>query len=298
MKRALPLQLALACGGAGCTLLTPLDELSTDASQSGAGAASSATAASATSSGAAGGTGGLGAQGGGGGAGTGGSSLPDMVLVPAGPFWMGCDESAEGFCDTDEVPYRSVELDGFEIDTTEVTQADYELCLEASACPMPACSWYPDALPTHPVVCVDHAAALAFCAFVGKRLPTEAEWEKAARGDDARFYPWGNEAPNCSLAHVQGCGVSTMAVGSFPDGQSPYGALDMAGNVTEWVVDWYAADYYASAPPTNPPGPSTGTVYSQRGGSFDMYSPRAANREYDIPTLQIADMGFRCARTE
>lgn len=216
-----------------------------------------------------------------------------MVEVPAGDFTMGCDARS---CGGDEQPQRVVTLSAFEIDRTEVTQAEYTACILDGACEEPACDWSCDQ-PDLPAGCVTWAQAKAFCSWAGKRLPTEAEWEKAARGED-RTYPWGDDEPNCSLANMAGCGGALRPVGSAPDGASPYGALDMAGNVVELVADWYDAGYYLGAPTTDPQGPQNGTRYSGRGGGFKSDSDflRASKRDWYDPTDTAVSLGFRCAR--
>ena len=218
----------------------------------------------------------------------------EMVSVPAGEFTMGCDARS---CGGDEQPQHAVTLAAFEIDRTEVTQAQYTACIADGACEPPSCDWVCDQ-PDLPAGCVTWAQAKAFCGWAGKRLPTEAEWEKAARGDAGGTYPWGDDAPSCARANMAGCADGLLPVGSAPDGASPYGALDMAGNVVELVADWYDAGYYATSPSTDPEGPATGTRYSGRGGGFksDSNFLRASKRDWYDPTDTAVSLGFRCAR--
>ncbi|MDE3019958.1 MAG: SUMF1/EgtB/PvdO family nonheme iron enzyme, partial [Nitrospirota bacterium] len=178
-----------------------------------------------------------------------------MVLVPAGEFTMGSNEV------DDEQPIHQVHLDAFYMDTFEVTTSRYAAFLKATQLAPPR-RWEEARLPRdadRPVIGVTWFMADNYCRWAGKRLPTEAEWEKAARGTDGRAYPWGNEEPTNDRGNFgkpRWTGYDTLApVGSFKSGNSPYGIADMAGNVWEWVADWYAADYYASSPSKNPTGP-------------------------------------------
>ncbi len=247
-----------------------------------------------------------------------------MMYVPAGNFTMGdtadqalaeCKKFNSG-CQrswfTNEEPPHIVSLDAYWIDKTEVTNAMYARCVQAGACKPPSQyssrthdSYYSDSqYADYPVIYVDWNDANTYCQWAGARLPTEAEWEKAARGTDGRMYPWGNSSPACSLANFSPNGSSacvgdTKAVGSYPAGASPYGALDMAGNVWEWVADWYSDTYYASSPANNPSGPSSGQYRVLRGGSwsFSEYSVRSAYRSRLEPDSRSYLIGFRCSRS-
>ena len=228
----------------------------------------------------------------------------DMVLVPAGKFWMGCNGTVDSSCGSDEKPGHDVYLDAFEIDKTETTVSAYGACWSAGPCETPlkyssGCNWGIAGKEDHPVNCLDWDDAKAYCEWSGKRLCTEAEWEKAARGTDGRRYPWGNAEPTCTLAVMNGCPGDTQAVGSIPAGASPYGALDMAGNVWEWVADWYDSSYYSSSPASNPTGPDSGSYRVLRGGSFDYVSSflRASGRGGVTPSLAYDYLGLRCCRS-
>ena len=225
------------------------------------------------------------------------------VYVPAGVFSMGSNDGH-----SDERPVHKVYLDGFWIDRTEVTNGMYAKCVSAGACTAPSSrksytrgSYYGNsAYEDYPVIFVDWHQANAYCAWAGARLPSEAEWEKAARGEDGRAYPWGDGSPSCSLANYSGCKGDTTEAGSLPDGASPYGALDLAGNVWEWVADWYDRDYYSSQTEwRNPAGPSSGSRRVLRGGSWDDHGNilRASSRSRYAPVFTSYDgLGFRCAR--
>jgi formylglycine-generating enzyme required for sulfatase activity len=220
----------------------------------------------------------------------------DMVSVPAGDFAMGC-AATDAQCRDDEKPLHQVTLGAFDIDRTEVTQDQYAACAQAKVCGAPTCHW--DCLKTdYPAGCVTRAQAKAYCAWAGKRLPTEAEWERAARGTDGRLYPWGDAIPDCSHANMSSCGARAEPVGSHPAGASPYGALDMAGNVVEMVGDWYDAAFYQMSPSNNPIGPATGTRYGGRGGGYKSESVwlRTSARDWYNELDASDSLGFRCAR--
>jgi formylglycine-generating enzyme required for sulfatase activity len=224
---------------------------------------------------------------------------PARMDVPSGQFAMGCDAKQDDECRADEAPEHYVQVDDFSIDETEVTQDEYAICVQAGKCTAPYCAWNPCTTPKRPITCVYRAQAVAFCSFVGEALPTEAQWEKAARGTDGRKFPWGDAPATCALAQMNGCGTGALDVGSLPAGASPYGALDMAGNVTEWTFDYYAADYYAKGPSSNPTGPTTGDEYVGRGGGWqseEVWQRAGARDEYQ-PDYVKETMGFRCAWT-
>ncbi|MBI4553736.1 MAG: formylglycine-generating enzyme family protein [Candidatus Latescibacteria bacterium] len=240
-----------------------------------------------------------------------------MVLVPAGWFVMGSDEEA------DEQPLRRVYVDAFFIDKHEVTNAQYKrFCDEMGRPYPPDPHWegeyanYVLSKPDYPVVNVTWDEAKAYAEWAGKRLPTEAEWEKAARGTDGRTYPWGDQwdVTRANFAdrrtdfpwsdpQADDGYPYTAPVGRYPQGASPYGAMDMAGNVLEWVADWYARDYYRFAPDRNPTGPALNAVTASyrvfivmRGGSwlYPAASLRASARRFDGPGFRFGDVGFRC----
>ena len=228
-----------------------------------------------------------------------------MVYVPAGEFLMGSADSDKD-AQSDEKPQHKVNLDAFWIDRTEVTNAQYKKCVQAGVCT--ASGYAGDSKVNgddQPVVGVDWNQAQAYCQWAGRQLPTEAQWERAARGAqaDGRIYPWGNQPATCEYAVMKdgsgsGCGKGDVAwpVGSKPKGASPYGALDMAGNVWEWVADWYEDKYYANSPPRNPVGPSSGQYRVLRGGSFDdgAHYVRGASRYRNVPGSWLTYGGFRC----
>jgi serine/threonine protein kinase len=258
-----------------------------------------------------------------------------MVVVAAGAFTMGNDaDAAYAYCNTyqigcnrnwftDEEPEQKIYLDAFWIDRTEITNAMYARCVGAGACEPPLYfrsytrnSYYNDPqYADFPVTYVNWFDAQGYCAWAGARLPTEAEWEKAARGTDGRIYPWGNFFDGtkvnycdslCPFKEIldpdfQDGFPDTSPVGYFPAGASPYGVMDMAGNVWEWVNDWYDPNYYSTRTTNNPQGPASGTARVLRGGSWfggrgdvrsvDRYKYNPANKSFN-------HFGFRCVKTD
>jgi serine/threonine protein kinase len=225
----------------------------------------------------------------------------ELVFVPAGDFLMGSTEEI-GYAN--EHPQHTVYLDGYWIDKTEVTNGMYAKCVEDSICTAPSSktsltheSYFGN--PTfnlYPVINVSWDQASNYCQWAGRALPTEAQWEKAARGVEGRIYPWGNTILNQSMANYWT--RDTVQVANYPEGASPYGVLDMAGNVWEWVADWYGENYYTESPRENPTGPITGDYHVVKGGSFyhnETYI-RSALRSLYLSTTSQPYIGFRCAQ--
>lgn len=239
--------------------------------------------------------------------------LPGEVFIPAGEFQMGCDEeNPADNCREVELPLHTVYLDDYYIDKFEVSNARYQACVESGVCERPTELYsrtredyygVPE-FDDYPVVFVNWGMAQAFCEWEGKRLPTEAEWMKAARGpDDTRKYPWGNETPTCELSNhwagSDGCLGDSMPVDSLPDGASPYGVHHMAGNVAEWVSDYYEDEYYSVSPLENPKGPETGSARTIMDGTFadtPTYSDVTVRTSFS-PNVQYRWLGFRCAHS-
>jgi serine/threonine-protein kinase len=242
-----------------------------------------------------------------------------VVYVPVGEFIMG-SPLGDASVYAHEQPQHTVYLDAFWVDQTEVTNEMYAVCVQAGVCLPPRspesstrASYYGNATyDDYPVVWVDWYQANNYCEWAGRRLLTEAEWEKAARGTSGQQYPWGNTelmaanladfqdpSESCALAHYRACEPygDTFAVGQHQGGASPYGALDMAGNVWEWVADWYGDDYYGNSSSSNPQGPDSGAQKVLRGGSFAMNFSRylrAAHRYSIEPEQTIFGFGIRC----
>ena len=241
-----------------------------------------------------------------------------MVYVPEGEFVMGSENpELEG-----SSPVHTVYLDAFWIDQTEVTNGMYQECVEAGGCTPPSSvgshtrDFYygnPE-YADYPVIFVDWFSATDYCTWAGRRLPTEAEWEKAARGINGARFPWGNGGISGNLLNfadrnsdvawadqsIDDGYADTAPVGSYPDGTSPYGVLNMAGNVNEWVADWYDGDYYSISPEANPIGPASGPPENRRvfrGVSFiDVgFAAESALRRRHSPSDASKVGGFRCA---
>jgi len=241
----------------------------------------------------------------------------EMMAVPAGVFQMGCDREIDiNECMPHESPLHQVMLTkAYFVDRTEVTQSEYKRCVDAGVCTAPGDSyglWSPETRPAFPVHGISWPQADVYCLWVGKRLPTEAEWEKAARGTDGRKYPWGNDDGTCAEAvRYYYDGYSTCGGGGplpvcskSPAGDSPYGLCDMAGNVAEWVADRYGENYYwenyfSGEPVIDPTGPSTGDGKVWRSGSWtrSYYDVRTTTRGHDDPegSNWASYTGIRCA---
>ena len=248
-----------------------------------------------------------------------------LLYVPAGEFIMGSDNGDD---DNDEKPIHTVYLDAFWIDQTDVTNAMFQKFVDATGYKTDAekqgsgyvydlkvqqwddskdADWQhlrgPDSnlngLDDHPAVQVSWNDATAYCQWAGRRLPIEAEWEKAARGIDGRIYPWGSQMPDSSRLNYNMNVKNTTSVGKYPDGASLYGALDMVGNVWQWTQDWYTDTYYINSPSRNPTGPTSGNKRVLRGSSWlnDAAHVRASVRHSDGASGRGNDYGFRCVRS-
>ena len=225
---------------------------------------------------------------------------PGMARIPAGEFIMGSEQGEE-----DERPVRHIKLDGYYVDLFEVTVSEYAKCVEAHACPEPRTgllyNWGTKGQEGHPINGVSWDDASSYCEWVDKRLPTEAEWEKAARGLDGRTFPWGEGLDEDRGNYWKVGSEGTVPAGSYSLGVSPFHIHDMAGNVLEWVEDWYDSDYYDSIPTWNPVNKSESEYKVLRGGSWftaDSLDLRTSKRFKHPPQSRHSTNGFRCIRTE
>jgi formylglycine-generating enzyme required for sulfatase activity len=243
-----------------------------------------------------------------------------LAYIPGGEYDMGAADTDERAL-ADERPRRRVTLDGYWIDVTEVTNAMYARCVDEGACNTPASEdtyfvvgyYASNNCADYPVVNVSWIDADAYCRWAGRELPTEAQWEAAARGLSAALFPWGDEPPsgrtanfcdnNCPsddrIRDVDDGYAGPAPIGSYPAGANAYGVLDLAGNVWEWVADWSSAHYDATSPVENPTGPEQGDLRVLRGGSWITIPAelRGSNRHAALPDLSSHSIGFRCALT-
>jgi len=242
------------------------------------------------------------------------NALEGMVLIPAGEFVMGTD--AQG-ANPDQRPAHKVYLDAFYMDQHEVTNAQFEEFILGGGyenkkfwtregwdfiqknkirAPLRYRQNKVSTEPDHPVIGVSWYEAVAYATWAGKRLPTEAEWEKAARGTDQRIYPWGNQMDFSKLNYFPHV-TKVFAVGSFTQSATPYGLMDMAGSVWEWTADWYDENYYTHSPRKNPTGPDLGKYRVLRGGGWDSIrlQLQCTYRHYEKEDRQTYSIGFRCA---
>jgi len=226
-----------------------------------------------------------------------------LIFIPAGEFTMGSNDNLDPYFWGAEGPQHTVLLDEYWIYQTEVTNAMYQQCVAAKQCPLPQWprsatrdEYYPNPqFANYPVIFVSYVHAQAYCRWAEAALPTEAQWEKAARGTDLRLFPWGGNPPTNGQINFQN--QDTAEVGSFPGDISPYGVLDMAGNVWEWVFDYFQPTFYSVSPEENPRGPASGTTRVIRGGAFfgDAGAVRTVVRASLNPNETFEAVGFRCA---
>lgn len=242
----------------------------------------------------------------------------EMVTIPAGEFLRGSTKQVDRNAYLAEMPQRRIWLDAYQIDKYEVTALHY-LKFVVATDRLPLLDWrfdggnFQEGMTHHPVMHVTWHDASAYCTWAGKRLPSEAEWEKAARGEDGRIFPWGNQMAGLTRANYGRSGLSgpvrdrperlllyppIISVDKYENAVSPYGVHQMSGNVAEWVADWYDKDYYKSAPDRNPKGPAMGANRGFRGGGWIDSTPtiRAAQRNGAPPDTKMNWLGFRCAK--
>ena len=234
----------------------------------------------------------------------------EWIVIPPGAFRMGCARGNRG-CEWDEKPARPVSLSSYRIMKSEVTVSMYRRCIEAGACTLPRdksinsqCNWGHGERELHPINCASWSQGEAFCTWAGGTLPSEAQWEYAARGPNNVVHPWGEKPPACALAiwgdgrREDGCGRdSTWPACARPDGNSPFGLCDMAGNVWEWVRDGYQDNFYKNGPEQDPVNTARLPFRVMRGGCWSSDKAaylRASVRNYGEPTNRSIGNGFRC----
>jgi len=235
------------------------------------------------------------------------------ILLPGGTFWMGCRDDLNGSwsCESDETPQHEVNLSPFGIARHEITQVEYKAYVDDTGHPEPACdggtsTWNPSSTPHYPVSCVSWDDVRQYCQWLGGDLPTEAQWEYAARGpmsdaEDYAVFPWGSDQIDCGFAVYGACSDDATEVETHPQGISPFGVHDLSGNLFEWVLDWYSDTYYGDEiwPQTNPGGPTNGSSRRViRGGSWATGTKylRSAGRHIFDPTIRGNNTGGRCVR--
>jgi len=247
----------------------------------------------------------------------------NQCFISKGDFCMGCQDMDGVYCKDDELPYHKVYLKPYKIDQYEVTAEEYKECVDSGHCDIKnvylkdskKCNYNVTGKEKHPMNCVNWLGADEYCKWKHKRLPTEAEWEKAARGNDGRVYPWSSSDFGCNYSIVdvddilnngnEGCEKNSTSTVGFTAGASPYGLHDMSGNVMEWVSDYYSSKYYSEIGDNdtdefkemeNPEGPKTGTSKVLRGGSWRTYGEftYTFRRERYVPSFGHDDYGFRC----
>ncbi len=225
----------------------------------------------------------------------------DWIYIKSGEFTMGSSELDVERAD-DEIPQHRVYLDAYWISKTEITNTMYNNCVEAGVCKYSVSfvtnpHYLDPAYANHPVVYINWRSAQTFCNWIGGRLPTEAEWEKAARGPDGAQYPWDSNLDALIFTNSNNVVGDTTPVNAFPGSVSYYGVQDMNGNVREWVYDWYDPNYYAHSPYNNPQGPEKTGLKVLKGASYtdSLRYTRAANRLAHKPNSPGATRGFRCA---